>query len=180
MITVYQVEYDSRGQIVERRLLDANQAFLRSAGAASIEQLRGKTASEVFGKEWADFHLPAVRQAMASGTVQVQEVHRSDSGGSYLTTIPRWMRGPTWARAATSPRSSGPRQRSGRRSPRRTALADKDALLREAHHRVKNNLQMLCDLMYRRWKRSDSSPPAAATNRSASSSRASGLMTFDP
>jgi PAS domain S-box-containing protein len=28
------------------------------------------------------------------------------------------------------------------------ALADKDALLREVHHRVKNNLQMLCDLMY--------------------------------
>ena len=30
----------------------------------------------------------------------------------------------------------------------RTAVADKDALLREVHHRVKNNLQMLCDLMY--------------------------------
>ncbi|HTU01585.1 MAG TPA: PAS domain S-box protein, partial [Candidatus Sulfotelmatobacter sp.] len=28
------------------------------------------------------------------------------------------------------------------------ALADRDALLREVHHRVKNNLQMLCDLMY--------------------------------
>jgi two-component sensor histidine kinase len=31
---------------------------------------------------------------------------------------------------------------------RDAALADKDALLREVHHRVKNNLQMLCDLMY--------------------------------
>jgi PAS domain S-box-containing protein len=28
------------------------------------------------------------------------------------------------------------------------ALADRDALLREVHHRVKNNLQMLCDLIY--------------------------------
>ena len=30
----------------------------------------------------------------------------------------------------------------------RQAVADKDALLREVHHRVKNNLQMLCDLMF--------------------------------
>jgi len=28
------------------------------------------------------------------------------------------------------------------------ALADKEALLREVHHRTKNNLQMLCDLLY--------------------------------
>jgi two-component sensor histidine kinase len=31
---------------------------------------------------------------------------------------------------------------------RDAALADKDTLLREVHHRVKNNLQMLCDLIY--------------------------------
>jgi two-component sensor histidine kinase len=30
----------------------------------------------------------------------------------------------------------------------RQALGDKEALLREVHHRVKNNLQMLCDLLY--------------------------------
>ena len=30
----------------------------------------------------------------------------------------------------------------------RQAVADKDALLREVHHRTKNNLQMLCDLLY--------------------------------
>ncbi|HTU00445.1 MAG TPA: sensor histidine kinase, partial [Candidatus Sulfotelmatobacter sp.] len=30
----------------------------------------------------------------------------------------------------------------------RESLADNQALLREVHHRVKNNLQMLCDLMY--------------------------------
>jgi PAS domain S-box-containing protein len=30
----------------------------------------------------------------------------------------------------------------------RQALADKETLLREVHHRTKNNLQMLCDLLY--------------------------------
>jgi PAS domain S-box-containing protein len=30
----------------------------------------------------------------------------------------------------------------------RQALAEKDMLLREVHHRVKNNFQMLCDLLY--------------------------------
>jgi PAS domain S-box-containing protein len=30
----------------------------------------------------------------------------------------------------------------------RTALAEKDLLLREVHHRVKNNLQMLCDMIF--------------------------------
>jgi two-component sensor histidine kinase len=35
-----------------------------------------------------------------------------------------------------------------RTSELQTALADKDMLLQEVHHRTKNNLQMLCDLLY--------------------------------
>ena len=89
MVTVYEVERDGNGQIVERRLRDANQAFLRAVGVSSINEIRGKTSSQVFGKAWSDLHLPAVQRCMDTGQVQVQEVHRPESGRHYITTVVR-------------------------------------------------------------------------------------------
>ena len=53
MIAVYEVERDDHGRIVERRLRDGNPAFVRAVGVSSIDQIRGKTSSKVFGKGWA-------------------------------------------------------------------------------------------------------------------------------
>lgn len=76
MGTVYEVERDDHGRIVERRLLDANPAFLRTVGASSVDELRGKTSSEVFGADWSAAHRDAIQQAMESGKTLTQEVHR--------------------------------------------------------------------------------------------------------
>ncbi len=89
MVTVYEVERDDNGQIVERRLREANRAFLRAVGVSSIDKIRGKTSSEIFGKAWSELHLPAVQKAMDTGEVQVQEVYRPESGRHYITSVVR-------------------------------------------------------------------------------------------
>jgi PAS domain S-box-containing protein len=89
MVTVYEVERDDNGQIVERRVRDANSAFLRAVGVSSIDEIRGKTSSQIFGKVWSEAHLPAVQKAMDTGQVQVQEVYRPESGRRYITSVVR-------------------------------------------------------------------------------------------
>ncbi|MGA2401960.1 MAG: PAS domain S-box protein [Syntrophobacteraceae bacterium] len=87
LLTVYEVEWDDHGRIVERRLRDGNPAFLRAAGVSSIDEIRGKTSGQVFGKDWSQFHLSAVQEAMETGEVLVQEAYRPESGRYYITTV---------------------------------------------------------------------------------------------
>ena len=87
MVAVYKVERDDGGRIVERRLREANRAFLRAVGVSSVEEIRGKTSSQIFGKAWSELHLPAVQKAMDTGQVQVQEVCRPESGRHYITSV---------------------------------------------------------------------------------------------
>jgi PAS domain S-box-containing protein len=87
MVTVYEVQRNERGQIAERWLREANPAFLRAAGVSSIDEMMGKTSSEVFGKSWSEDYLAAVQHAMDTGEVCVQEVHRPESDRYYNTII---------------------------------------------------------------------------------------------
>jgi PAS domain-containing protein len=89
MVTVYEVERDDRGRIVDRRLREANRAFLRALGVSSVDELCGRTSSEIFGKGWSESLLPAVQKVMDTGQVQVQEVYRSESDRHYLTSVVR-------------------------------------------------------------------------------------------
>jgi PAS domain S-box-containing protein len=87
LVTVHRVQRDLNGRIVERRLLDGNPAFLSAVGVSSIDELRGRTTSEIFGVAWSSSHADAIQQAMDSGQSVTQEVHRSESGRDYITTI---------------------------------------------------------------------------------------------
>jgi len=89
MVTVYEVEQDDGGRIIERRLRDANRAFLRAVGVSSVNEIRGKTSSQIFGKVWSESHLPAVQGAMDTGQVQMQEVYRPESDRHYITSVVR-------------------------------------------------------------------------------------------
>ena len=87
MITIYEVERDDEGRIVELRLIDGNPSFVRTAKYASIDEIRTKTSSEIFGREWADNHLQAIQEAMDRNEVRTQEVHLNESDCYYITTI---------------------------------------------------------------------------------------------
>ncbi|OGV52999.1 MAG: hypothetical protein A2X45_17975 [Lentisphaerae bacterium GWF2_50_93] len=89
MVTVYEVQRDESGRIVELRLREANPAFLRILGVSSVDDIHGKTSSEIFGRTWSEQHLPAIQKAMDTGQLQVQEVYRPESGRHYITTVLR-------------------------------------------------------------------------------------------
>jgi PAS domain S-box-containing protein len=89
MVTVYEVERDDSGCIVESRLRDANRAFLHAVGVSSVDEIRGKTSSQIFGKVWSKRHLPAVQKAMDTGKVQLQEVYRPESSRHYISSVVR-------------------------------------------------------------------------------------------
>ena len=89
MVAVYRVLRDERGLIADRVLKDGNPAFLRTAGVDSLEQIRGRTAGQIFGQAYADRNLPMIREVMASGRVQVFESHRETNGRDYITTMQR-------------------------------------------------------------------------------------------
>ncbi|HEX2965020.1 MAG TPA: PAS domain-containing protein [Syntrophorhabdaceae bacterium] len=89
IVAVYEVERDSAGLIVERRLRDANPAFLRSMGFSSVDEIRGKTSGEISGRVWSELHLPIVRKAMETGEIQMEEIHRPESNRDYLSSVVR-------------------------------------------------------------------------------------------
>ena len=87
MVTLFEVERDQQGRIVERRLLDANPASVRVAGYSSVDQMRGKSAAEIFGEIWSTLHREPVQRAMDSGNILTQEIHHPGSNRHYITTI---------------------------------------------------------------------------------------------
>ncbi|HEY1242933.1 MAG TPA: PAS domain S-box protein [Bryobacteraceae bacterium] len=89
MVTVYGVERDGHGRIVERRLREANSAFLKVVGASSVNEVRGRTSNEIFGKAWSEAHLPGIEKTMETGEVQVQQVYHPESGRHYITSVVR-------------------------------------------------------------------------------------------
>jgi PAS domain-containing protein len=108
MITVYEVERDNEGRIIGRRLIDGNPSFVRTTKYASIDEIRTKTSSEVFGREWADNHLQAIQEAMDINEVRTQEVYLSESGRDYITTVvPLDANTSTLELAETSPSGKG-------------------------------------------------------------------------
>ncbi len=87
MVTLYEVERDDRGRVSGRRLIDANPAFLRTVGAASMDELRGKAFNEFFGATWEAEHRDAVQEAMDSGKTLTREVHSPENGRDYIATF---------------------------------------------------------------------------------------------
>ncbi len=87
MVGLYQVVRDAQGEIADRILIDGNPALARELNASSLDEIRGKTTSEIFGQAYADSNLPTIRKAMVSGCIQVIESHRPGVERDYVTTI---------------------------------------------------------------------------------------------
>lgn len=85
MLAVFEVVRDDQGEIVDRILIDGNQALLRTARADSLNAIQGKTAGQIFGETTAAADLAMIRKAMASGVAEWVNVHIE--GRDYANSI---------------------------------------------------------------------------------------------
>jgi PAS domain S-box-containing protein len=125
--------------------------YINSVAAAALggnpEDLTGKRLHQLFPLEVADHQLKSIRHVIASGQGTVRETQNIIAAG---------MR---WYRASIQPiRSAGGAglalihviditARKESEEKIRSTLEEKESLLREVHHRVKNNLQAMIALM---------------------------------
>jgi PAS domain S-box-containing protein len=73
MVGVFEVVRDDRGEVVDSVLVDGNQALLDAAMVCSLDEIRGKTARQVFGDEHVAGDVAVVAQVMESGQPHVLE-----------------------------------------------------------------------------------------------------------
>jgi signal transduction histidine kinase len=76
MVGLYQVVRDAQGEIVDRILIDGNPSLIHEWDFGSLDEIRGKTSSQIYGEAYADSNLPSIRKAMASGVKQLMDSHR--------------------------------------------------------------------------------------------------------
>jgi PAS domain S-box-containing protein len=153
----------------EGKMLFANAALKRLAWeapegkplAAGVE-VWGKT-TDADGKELAVDQWPMSR-ALRGETVRGVELHRTAPDGRpyvFLNSCApiRNERGEVIGAVAINTDIT---ERKHAEDHLRQALADREALLREVHHRTKNNLQMIADLLYLKAERVESLDGKAA------------------
>lgn len=87
LVTLYEVVRNDGGEIIERRLIECNPAFLRAAGVASVDDIRAKTWGEIFPQDDGSKNLIEIRKAMSTGNPVTFESSRLDTEQSYITTI---------------------------------------------------------------------------------------------
>ena len=145
------------------RILYANPAALRMAGVASAAEALGRRVLDFAPVDSRDDVGRLTRELFTSRNGwEVVEVQVCRSDGSVIDVA---LRGSAIEFDGAPAVQIAMRDISGRKRAQRAlqaseaqlrvALKDKDALLREVHHRVKNNLQVIDSLLRMETRRSD-------------------------
>jgi len=87
MMAIYKVIRNKKGAIVEKILVEGNPEIAKAANVKSIEEIRGKTFSEIFGKDYSDRSIKPIGKIMNSGKTGSFESYDSRTGKNYLTTV---------------------------------------------------------------------------------------------
>jgi PAS domain S-box-containing protein len=130
------------------RVLQANEVAARSVGK-QVQQLIGRAPEEIFEPAAADRHRRDMQQALASSAVTQRE-YRFDAGAGmrvwdarYLPLAATGQPPDTLLLVATDVTE----QRAAQEAKFDAAIAQRDMLVKEVHHRIKNNLQGVAGLL---------------------------------
>ena len=79
--------FDGKGEIVDRIRINANRAGLKILEVGSIDEVKGKRDSEIYGPEMAAGRLDTARKVRAEGRPITVELHLDPNDRDYLTTL---------------------------------------------------------------------------------------------
>jgi len=135
----------------EGRFLAVNKAFVQSAGKTGAAEIVGKTDFDLWPEALAARYRADDAEVMSGGRqklIEAEEIHRGRR--CWMETFKTPIRdddGQLLGTAGFARDIDERRQREQRRQAEE--MAHRDTLVREVHHRIKNNLQSVAGLLHR-------------------------------